>query len=53
MQEVPEIYDGVITIRSIACDPGSRAKTLHLVGFVSIDPVLVLVCAAAGQSRRR
>ena len=26
MQEVPEIYDGIITIRSIARDPGSRAK---------------------------
>ena len=25
-QEVPEVYDGVIEIRAVARDPGSRAK---------------------------
>ncbi|NOZ33531.1 MAG: transcription termination/antitermination protein NusA [Alphaproteobacteria bacterium] len=39
MQEVPEIYDGVITIRSIARDPGSRAKIAVTSSESSIDPV--------------
>ncbi|WIY52892.1 transcription termination factor NusA [Devosia sp. YIM 151766] len=39
MQEVPEIYDGVITIRSIARDPGSRAKIAVTSNDSSIDPV--------------
>jgi N utilization substance protein A len=39
MQEVPEIYDGVITIRSIARDPGSRAKIAVTSSDSSIDPV--------------
>ena len=38
-QEVPEIYDGVITIRSIARDPGSRAKIAVTSSDSSIDPV--------------
>ena len=25
-QEVPEIYDGIIEVKSVARDPGSRAK---------------------------
>src|SRR5690554_125694 len=37
MQEVPEIYDGVITIRSIARDPGSRAKIAVTSNDSSID----------------
>lgn len=39
MQEVPEIYDGVITIRSVARDPGSRAKITVTSSDSSIDPV--------------
>jgi len=39
MQEVPEIYDGIITIRSIARDPGSRAKIAVTSNDGSIDPV--------------
>ena len=39
MQEVPEIYDGVIIIRSIARDPGSRAKIAVTSNDSSIDPV--------------
>ena len=39
MQEVPEIYDGIITIRSIARDPGSRAKIAVASSDSSIDPV--------------
>ncbi|CAN7287794.1 transcription elongation factor NusA [Devosia sp. Root413D1] len=39
MQEVPEIYDGIIAIRSIARDPGSRAKIAVTSSDSSIDPV--------------
>lgn len=38
-QEVPEIYDGVIEIRSVARDPGSRAKIAVISKDSSIDPV--------------
>jgi len=38
-QEVPEIYDGIIEIRSVARDPGSRAKIAVLSNDNSIDPV--------------
>ena len=38
-QEVPEIYDGVITIKSVARDPGSRAKIGVISKDSSIDPV--------------
>jgi len=38
-QEVPEIYDGVIEIRSVARDPGSRAKIAVLSNDPGIDPV--------------
>ncbi len=37
--EVPEIYDGVIEIRSVARDPGSRAKIAVISNDSSIDPV--------------
>ena len=39
MQEVPEIYDGIITIKSVARDPGSRAKIAVVSKDSSIDPV--------------
>ncbi|HEY8594089.1 MAG TPA: transcription termination factor NusA [Devosiaceae bacterium] len=38
-QEVPEIYDGIVQIRSIARDPGSRAKIAVTSNDSSIDPV--------------
>jgi transcription termination/antitermination protein NusA len=38
-QEVPEIYDGIIEIRSVARDPGSRAKIAVISNDSSIDPV--------------
>lgn len=38
-QEVPEIYEGDIEIKSIARDPGSRAKMAVTAGDKSIDPV--------------
>jgi N utilization substance protein A len=38
-QEVPEIYDGVIEIKAVARDPGSRAKMAVLSHDSSIDPV--------------
>ncbi len=38
-QEVPEIYDGVIDIKSVARDPGSRAKIAVISKDGSIDPV--------------
>ncbi len=38
-QEVPEIYDGVIEIKGVARDPGSRAKIAVASRDGSIDPV--------------
>ena len=38
-QEVPEIYEGVIEIKSVARDPGSRAKICVSSVDNSIDPV--------------
>lgn len=38
-QEVPEIYDGIVEIRSVARDPGSRAKIAVISKDSSIDPV--------------
>ena len=38
-QEVPEIYDGVIEVKSVARDPGSRAKIAVISRDTSIDPV--------------
>ena len=39
MQEVPEIYDGVIEIKAVARDPGSRAKIAVYSRDNGIDPV--------------
>ncbi|MFT4134586.1 transcription termination factor NusA, partial [Labrys sp. (in: a-proteobacteria)] len=38
-QEVPEIYDGVIEVKAVARDPGSRAKIAVISRDSSIDPV--------------
>ena len=38
-QEVPEIYDGVIEIKAVARDPGSRAKIAVISNDSGIDPV--------------
>ena len=39
VQEVPEIYDGIIEIKAVARDPGSRAKIAVSSNDSSIDPV--------------
>ena len=38
-QEVPEIYEGIIEIKSVARDPGSRAKIAVFSHDSGIDPV--------------
>tara|TARA_B100001123_G_C15312444_1_gene1024918 strand:- start:1017 stop:2564 length:1548 start_codon:yes stop_codon:yes gene_type:complete len=38
-QEVPEIYEGVIEVKSVARDPGSRAKISVFTNDSTIDPV--------------
>ena len=38
-QEVPEVYEGVIEIRAVARDPGSRAKIAVISNDPGIDPV--------------
>src|SRR5881409_2892300 len=38
-QEVPEIYDGIVEIRAVARDPGSRAKIAVISNDGGIDPV--------------
>src|SRR3954449_4659411 len=38
-QEVPEIYDGIVQVRAVARDPGSRAKIAVTSRDSSIDPV--------------
>jgi N utilization substance protein A len=38
-QEVPEIYDGIIEVKAVARDPGSRAKIAVTSRDSSIDPV--------------
>lgn len=42
-QEVPEIYDGIITIKAVARDPGSRAKIAVISRDASVNPVLSCV----------
>ena len=38
-QEVPEVYDSIVEIKSVARDPGSRAKIGVLSNDSSVDPV--------------
>jgi transcription termination/antitermination protein NusA len=38
-QEVPEIYDGIVQVKAVARDPGSRAKIAVTSRDASIDPV--------------
>jgi N utilization substance protein A len=38
-QEVPEIYDGIVEVKAVARDAGSRAKIAVLSNDSSIDPV--------------
>src|SRR3954452_14935916 len=38
-QEVPEIYDGIVEVKAVARDPGSRAKIGVISHDSSIDPV--------------
>lgn len=48
-QEVPEIYDGIIEIKAVARDPGSRAK----IGVQSNDPGIDPVGACVGMRGSR
>ena len=43
--EVPEIYDGIIEIKAVARDPGSRAK-IAVISMTALSTLLVpvLVC---------
>ncbi len=54
--EVPEIYDGIIEIKAVARDPGSRAKIAVISYDGSIDPVGACVgmrgIARAGRGER-
>src|SRR5579863_8750619 len=38
-QEVPEIYDGIVEVKAVARDPGSRAKIGVISRDSSVDPV--------------
>jgi N utilization substance protein A len=42
-QEVPEIYDGLIDIKAVARDPGSRAKLAVYTTDPSVNPILACV----------
>lgn len=42
-QEIPEVFDGVVTIKAIARDPGSRTKVIVDSSNPAIDPVGVCV----------
>ncbi len=48
-QEVPEIYDGLIEIKAVARDPGSRAK----IGVYSTDPSIDPVGSCVGMRGSR
>src|SRR3972149_7985235 len=48
-QEVPEVYESIVTIKSVARDPGSRAKIAVVSRDASIDPVGA--CVGMGGSR--
>src|SRR6267154_2597752 len=56
-QEVPEIYDGIIEIKAVARDPGSRAKVVldeeaHRIDVVVPDDQLSLAIGRRGQNVR-
>ncbi len=42
-QEVPEIYDGIIEVKAVARDPGSRAKIAVISRDSGVNPVLSCV----------
>jgi len=50
-QEVPEIYDGVIEIKAVARDPGSRAKMAVISRDQSIDAVGACIGARGARVR--
>lgn len=37
--EIPEVYEGIIEVKSVARDPGSRAKVAVFTSESSVDPV--------------
>ncbi len=42
-QEVPEIYDGLVEIKAVARDPGSRAKIAVYTTDPTVNPILACV----------
>ena len=48
-QEIPEIYDGTVSIKSVAREPGSRSKVAVAATQPNIDPI----GACVGQSGHR
>ena len=48
-QEVPEIYDGIVEIKAVAREPGSRSKVAVYTAQPNIDPI----GACVGQSGHR
>ena len=52
-QEVPEIYDGIIEIKSVARDPGIRAKIAVISRDSGIDPVGACVGMRGSRACRR
>ncbi len=52
-QEVPEIYDGIVEVKAVARDPGSRAKIAVISRDGSIDPSALRRAACAAPASRR
>src|SRR6202158_2269156 len=51
-QEVPEIYDGIVEIKAVARDPGSRAKIAVISRDSSVDPVGACVGMRGSRGQR-
>jgi transcription termination factor NusA len=51
-QEVPEIYDGIVEVKAVARDPGSRAKIAVISRDSSVDPVGACVGMPSCRARR-
>jgi N utilization substance protein A len=48
-QEIPEVYDGSIEVKSVARDPGSRAKVAVYTADSSLDPIGACVGPRGGR----
>ena len=51
-QEVPEIYDGIVEVKAVARDPGSRAKIAVISRTAPSTPSVPVSACAAPASRR-